>query len=208
MQQNRRPWYIQILIILLLVLFIPVILLFLLSGLFSSLIDFLKEPKRKKEYFRSAYYQDLKIPYRKWITVDPYYCFYNEAKDKNMQISFVYQTSNNAAYFVNRDTALFLAPFDNIGYDNINQQWMVEEDGESLPLEDVRRECTKLLDESHRELNVVFLVSEPNLVPVSYFSETENPDDENNYAKELLPSYVCLETDFLSAYLMATEEKT
>lgn len=204
--KKEHPRYNKVLKLLLAVLLLPLILLFLLIGLVVNLIELLKEPRKKKAYGRSAYYQDLRLPYRRWITDDPYYVFYNEAKKKDLPITFVYQPDNKASYLVSKDTAFFIQPFEAFGYDKRSQQWMAEQDDAPRPLEDVLKDCAALLDEEHRALNSGLLVLKKDLVPISYFSETEDPEEEADFAKELLPSYLYMGSDYLSAYLKAAEE--
>ena len=203
-EKKKMKWYMKLLYLLLAIVISPLILCFLLWAGISAMIEYCKTPIYKKEYYQSDYYKDLKLPYKQGVLFWSGYLFYNSAKEKGLSFQFIHQSENGEEYLIKNHDVFFFQPFDSICYDDGTARWEIDEDGDWRPLEELRNACLERLDEAHKEFSVHFLVTKPSFVPRSSFSDNSDNEEENensDYAIELLPSYVHVGTDLISAYI-------
>lgn len=165
-------------------------------------------PKDKREYYESAYYRDLQLPYKKRITKQDSYIFYNRAKEMGLDFEFVCGEGDGADYIASEKEVFLFPKFDQIGYDDVRQHWKVDRDGEWTALSRETEDCRAKLRPEHFWLDVNFLVTRDMLVPRDIVSGNfDNVDNEKDldFAVELLPHNVRLGDDFISAYTDATK---
>ncbi len=117
-------------VILLMVLFSPIILLFLL---WDKVVAFFTLPRRKKEYHQSPFYKDLSVPYKRNLQHSPQYRVYNSLKERHLEFRFSYPQS----YFVYENTVYLLGDFDQILSDENEGIWKADYDGDLRPLDRV-----------------------------------------------------------------------
>lgn len=197
--KTHAKWYLSLLGGILIVVFLPVVLAFLIWAAISALIEHCKTPLYKKQYEQSEYFKDLRLPYQPGILYQAAYHFYNSAKEKNIPFQFVHQSNNDLAYIVRQNSVYLFPGFDQIGYNDHSGEWEVDLDGDWIPLSEERNNCASLLDDAHKGFAVHFLVTESMLVPRSCFDDVDAPEPPD-YAKELLPPFIQLGKTDLSAY--------
>lgn len=199
--EKETKWYIKILIFLLIVVFSPVIICFLLWAGITVLVEWLKTPLYKKRYQQSAYYQDMKIPYRRFILQTSSYLFYNAARKQHIPIELIHQDTNNLDYIIYQEAIYLFPTFDGMGYNDGKQQWEVDLDGDWFPFEEEIDKQIALLNDNHSNLPVYLLLRECELAPREIFGDSANEIKDGDYAKELLPSCVKIGENYLSAMI-------
>ena len=110
-------------VVLLVVLFSPVILVWMLV---DRVVYLFSLPKLKKEYHQSDYYKDLNIPYKKNLIHSPGYRVYNSLKQRRMEFRFEIKFSNVLDYFEYQKVLYLLGDFDQILFDEENKVWMAD----------------------------------------------------------------------------------
>ncbi len=140
-------WYYKILLAGLIILFSPFIIVGLIIFSISELVHL---PGNIKEYKSSQYFKDFQLPYKKYRLYSPEYRFYNSIKERNIQVDYKRQETENIEYFI-YDNTLFLFPdFDQILIDEENSKWVADYDGDFQPLEEA---CQKIIDKLHNIQN-------------------------------------------------------
>lgn len=81
--------------------------------------------KGVKNYKKSNYFRDFKLPYKIKTPELPQYIFYESAKKRNLPIQYVRQKSNGFEYFVYEKTVYIFGKFERLEYDEENKQWLV-----------------------------------------------------------------------------------
>ena len=79
-------WYVKLLITLLVIIFSPLIAVFIIIAAATYLFQL---PKNVKEYKKSKYYQEFRLPYATWKLYSPEYRFYNSFKKRNLKLNTV-----------------------------------------------------------------------------------------------------------------------
>ena len=132
-EANQTKWYVKVITALLIVVFFPLALLLLLIA-----APFLiREARRaKKEYYKSAYYADLKKKYTLGVTSDPAYRFYNGAKARDLPVRYV-SKNDGQLYFFYGDTLYLFPDFEQMGLsEEDSATWQVNDDGDWVSFED------------------------------------------------------------------------
>ncbi len=178
--------------VLVLLLFSPLIVFSLFFAFLMLVYDWLREPGRKRKYRASHYYKDFQAPYEKGILYRDSYQFYNEAKAANLSVNMVHPTNGAPDYLIAQD-AVYLFPmcpdvFGGIAYHTLEKEWKVDFDGDLLPLQDEWENYKGEIGSIGQELPCYLLLRQCDLNPC--FDGSDEISD--NYAKDLLPSYVCV----------------
>lgn len=186
----------KVLIFLGIIVFSPFILMGLIIFGFFALIDLMKEPSRRKEYYNSVYYSDLCVPYRKGVLYEDGYLFYNEAKKDGFDFQFIHQSSNGIEYLISRDE-IFLFQlcsdvFEGIFYHDIDNEWKVNLDGDWESLDVEWQKCKRKLECIPEGTEITMLVKENCLLP----RYTGKEDESDDCARELLPTFVSVVTEY------------
>ena len=130
---SQAKWYVKVITALLVVVFFPLALLLLLIA-----APFLIRVSRraKKEYYKSAYYADLKKKYTLGVTSDPAYRFYNGAKARDLPVRYV-SKNDGQLYFFYGDTLYLFPDFEQMGLsEEDSATWQVNGDGDWVSFED------------------------------------------------------------------------
>lgn len=177
-------------IVLVILLLSPLIVFGFLCGIVFMFFDWLKEPARKREYRRSHYYKDFLIPYRRNITYEDSYQFYNEARNDNHSIKMIHPSNGGPDYLIIQDS-IFLFPmcqdvFGGISYNTQKCEWVVDFDGESFSLNDEWEKYKRTITDIGHGLPCYLLIKQCDLNPCHNDSE----EFSENYALDLLPPYV------------------
>ncbi len=176
----------KILTVFIIVLLSPLIFVFAIWALIENLIDRLKDPKRKKEYYESAYYKDFSEPYSRTIIYQDSYLFYNETKDSKAEFTFVHQPTNGIDYIIRGGTIylfqLYSDVFEGIFYHDQDKEWKANIDGDWLSLDKTWKDFITHIENT----NIVMLLKDVYLLP-RYNGTDEETDD---CAIELLPDYI------------------
>ena len=106
-------WYEKILFVLILLILSPLILFFLIIWWISAPFITLSN---RRQYKKSAYYSEFKIPYKKNIFESDYYTFFNYAKKENLPIRYVKQKNKSLDYFIYEGTIYIFPDFSEIKY--------------------------------------------------------------------------------------------
>lgn len=159
----------------------------------AVVIDAAKEPGRRKEYAASEYFRDFHLPYEKGITFSDEYSFYNEATAKGLDFELI--RTKDFSYVVSGGGVYLFPWFEGLSYSDAEQRWLISIDGDpSLLNDDFSFEISRLHD-GHKALPVHVLVREENLMYRNEFSSMSTSEDD---ARELLPEYITLCTDYVS----------
>lgn len=168
---NKLKWYHQLLIGLLVVVFSPLILAFLISAGFYALFQI---PKNKKEYKKSRYYLDFKQKFMTSLLYSPEYRFYNSSIHRSLPIQYVKQESNGFEYFI-LDGTLYLFPdFEQIDYDTEKGEWNVDRDGDWSGFEEAHNNLLSKLDKEPK-LPVKILI-ERKMFPLANLNDVDIPE--------------------------------
>lgn len=125
---DKPKWYRKFLIVLLIVIFSPLIIVWIaIGGIYTAF----RMPKLKREYKSSHYYADFKRKFTVDILYSPEYRFYNGAVSRNLPIKYIRQETNGFEYFIYDDTLYLFPDFDGIDYDEDKAGWMVGYDGDA-----------------------------------------------------------------------------
>lgn len=181
----------KILTVFIIILLSPLIFVFLIWALIYSLFDRLKEPKRKKEYYSSAYYKDFSEPYSRSVIYQDSYLFYNETKDSKAEFTFVHQETNGTNYIVYGGTVYLFQldsdVFEGIFYHDQDKEWKANIDGEWVSLDEAWKDYITHIENTNESTNIVMLLKDICLLPRYDGTEEEETDDR---AIELLPDYI------------------
>lgn len=197
--EKQTKWYIKILLFLIIIVLSPIIIFFFLCGGIVMLIEWLKTPLYKKQYQKSAYYQDMKIPYRSFVLNAPSFLFYNAAREQHIPLKLIHQETSNFDYIIYQEAIYFLPLFDQMAYNNEKQQWEVDCDGEWFLFDEEMDKQIALLNDNHLNLPVYLLLSESELAPREIFDNSLEEIIDGDYAKELLPTCIKIRDNYLSA---------
>lgn len=168
---NKMKWYQKLLIGLLVVIFSPLILAFLI---FAGIYALFQIPKNKKEYKKSRYYLVFKQKFMTSLLFSPEYRFYNSAIHRNLPIQYIKQESNGFEYFI-LDGTLYLFPdFEQIDYDTEKGKWQVDRDGDWSSFEEAHKNLLAKLD---KEPDIpVKLLIERKMFPLDNLNDVVIPD--------------------------------
>lgn len=125
---DKPKWYRKFLIVLLIVIFSPLIIIWIAIGGIGTAF---RMPKMKREYKNSRYYADFGRKFTADILYSPEYRFYNGAVSRNLPIKYIRQETNGFEYFIYDDTLYLFPDFDGIDYIEDKSEWMVDYDGDS-----------------------------------------------------------------------------
>ncbi len=163
--------------------------------LFDKLADYMKEPARKKKYYKSAYCEDLKVPYRKNIIYEPSYLFYNESKKYKTEFTFVHQPVNNLDYILFRDKIYLFRSYSDIFYgilyDDTDGEWKVLLDGDRFSLKKDFDDLVQKIEKTPENSETVMLFEQEELLP-----RYNGKEDSDDCAVELLPDYIKIVTKY------------
>ena len=95
------------------------------------LLELIKEPERRRRYRNSAYYRDLKRPYRLNIANDPVYRFYNEAAACGVPI----ETRGEPPEEIKLRGQWYWLWLCEVFFDEERQAWMIDTADGTVPLE-------------------------------------------------------------------------
>ena len=160
----------------------------------ATLIDRAKEPARRKEYAASQYFLDLGFPYERGAVYRQDYALYNEAKARGIDFKLV--RNDDFSYIVCGGEVFLFPWFDAISYSDVERRWLVDISGDPYPLSDDFSYEIKKLTEEYRKMPVRVLVRESDLMPRN---DLYGNGDSEDRARVLLPEYICLCSDFVSA---------
>lgn len=166
-----RKQFTKLLIGLVIVVFSPLILAFIICSVVCILI---KMPKNRKEYKSSRYYSDFKVKFMTTLLYSPEYQFYNSAVRRNLPIQYIKQESNGFEYFIFNDILFIFPDFDQIDYDTEKEKWQVDYDGDWLSFEGAYHNLLTKLDASPK-LPVRLLV-ERTMFPSANLNDLEIPE--------------------------------
>ena len=190
-KDSEIKWYKKLAIAAGAIVFSPVLIV-TVAG--AALVDAAKEPGRRREYATSAFFRDFHLAYEKGITFADEYVFYNEATAKGLVFELI--RTQHFSYVVSGG-AIYLFPwFGGLCYSDAEQCWLVELDGEPSRLSDDFSFEQSRLHEEHKALPIRVLVKEENLLPRNELVSMDSSADD---ARELLPEYIRLCTDYVSA---------
>ena len=160
----------------------------------AAAVDAAKEPGRRREYAQSAYFRDLHRAYEKGIVYSDEYCFYNEAMAKNIDFELV--RLKDFSYIVSCGGVYLFPWFGSLCYSDSEQCWLIGNDGDVYRLsDDLSYEQSRLLDK-HRNMPMHILVKEADLLLRNELVSMSTSGDD---ARELLPEYITLCRDYVSA---------
>ncbi len=168
---NTLKWYQKILLCLLLVIFSPIIITFIICAGISTLFQ---TPKNKKEYKMSRYYLDFKQKFMTELLYSPEYRFYNSAIKRNLPIQYIKQKSNGFEYFI-FDGILYLFPdFEQIDYDTEKGEWQVDYDGDWSSFDSAYKKILAKLDkEPHLPIKILI---EREMFPLVNLNDVNIPE--------------------------------
>ena len=181
---------------LLVVIFSPLILLFLVIALFGMLIHKLKDPTRKKAYEESPYFRDLGVPYESWLPYRDSVLFYNEAKRQGREnFRLIHQADDGLDYLLFDNTIFLFEPdcLDGVFYDDPAGEWMVNLDGDIKPLAEEWNACKSQIENNRAGMPVLMLLKDEHLFPREGGTNTET----DHCARDLLPAYVRVVANYM-----------
>ena len=168
---NKLKWYQKLLIGLLVVIFSPLILAFLI---FAGIYALFQIPKNKKEYKKSRYYLDFKQKFMTSLLYSPEYRFYNSAIQRNLPMQYIKQESNGFEYFIFDDTLYLFPDFEQIDYDTEKGEWQVDRDGDWSGFEEAHKNLLAKLDKEP-DLPIKLLI-ERKMFPLANLNEVNIPE--------------------------------
>lgn len=168
---NKLKWYEKLLIGFIVVIFSPLILVFLI---YAGIYALFQTPKNKKVYKESPYYLDFKQKFMTSLLYSPEYRFYNSAIHRNLPIKYIKQDSNGFEYFIFDDTIYLFPDFEQIDYDTEKGEWKVDRDGDWSSLDEAHDNLLSKLDEKPR-LPIKILV-ERQMLPLVNLNEFVIPE--------------------------------
>lgn len=148
-------WYIKLLIALLVIVFSPIIVIFLIVAAVTYLI---RLPGNVKAYENSQYYKEFGLPFTTSRLHSPEHRFFNSFKKRNLQVSYIRQESNGLEYFIYNDTLFLFPDFDQIDYDEEKAEWQVNYDGDWKNFEQAYRDTVSEIDTEAPALPIKLLV--------------------------------------------------
>ena len=119
---------------------------------------------------------------------------YNEAKARGIDFKLV--RNDDFSYIVCGGEVFLFPWFDAISYSDVERRWLVDISGDPYPLSDDFSYEIKKLAEEYRNMPVRVLVRESDLMPRNDLYGNGSSEDR---ARVLLPEYICLCSDFVSA---------
>lgn len=165
-------WYNKLLIGLLVIVFSPLIIAFVLIALVYVL---LQTPKTRKEYKNSQYYKDFHSPYSMRRFYSTEYRFYNAAMRRGLPIQYERQSSNDFEYFVFDNTIFLFPDFEQINYDTEKAEWQVNYDGDWANFEESRQKLFSKLEKNAPKLPVKLLIQREMFL-LANLNDVELPD--------------------------------
>lgn len=148
-------WHIKILIALLVVIFSPIIVAFLIIAAITYLFQL---PKNIKEYKNSQYYKEFGLPFMISRLYSPEYRFFNNFKKRDLQANYIRQASNGLEYFIYNDTLFLFPDFDQIDFNEEKSEWQVDYDGDWKNFEQAYKDIVAKVDQNALILPVRLLV--------------------------------------------------
>ncbi|MGN0517465.1 MAG: hypothetical protein ACI4II_01925 [Acutalibacteraceae bacterium] len=203
---KKTPNFFRVIIdILISIACLPVILL----GLIYIFVEWLKEPFNKKRYRKSIYFQELQLPYQRYIFFKPSYLFYNSARENGISLNFIHQKTNGFEYLIKNDNIYLFPWFDQISYSDEDKQWYVDLDGSWFLLQDEIKKQIAFIDDKQIAYKINILLSESMIAPrCTMYYETSYDEltvEDKTFAKELLPEFIKVGKSELDAYLAESE---
>ncbi len=165
-------WYEKLLMVLLVIIFSPLILVFLLV---AGIVYLFHLPENKKAYKNSPYYKTFGLPFMTSRLYSPEFIFFNNSKERNLQISYIRQKSNGLEYFIHNDILFLFPDFDQIDYNEEKEEWEVDYDGNWKNFKQSYKELVSKLDENAPELPMKLLV-ERKMFPIANLTAVAIPD--------------------------------
>ena len=167
---SKLKWYQKLFIGLIIIIFLPLILAFIII---AGIYTLFQMPKKKKEYKSSRYYLDFKQKFMTSILYSPEYRFYNSAIHRNLPFKYTKQESNGFEYFI-LDNIIFLFPdFEQIDYDNKKDVWQVDRDGDWSDYEEALKKLIAKLD--NEPILPVKLLVEREMFPLNNLKDVNIP---------------------------------
>ncbi len=165
---ENDKWYINILLILIIVMLLPAILI----G--TAWYWLFKKPIDKKKYENTPYYKQFKEKFSNGIVNSAEYRFYNSVMHRSLPIDYQ-RVSNELGHFVYNNTLFLLSYYDQIEWDEENSKWLIGYDGDFL---DCDNEFSQMLGKIQNpdDLPIKLLV-ERRMVTVDDLTDTPLPDD-------------------------------
>ena len=165
-------WYHNLLTILLLIIFFPIIFVFIVIAGILLLIEM---PKNRKMYKQSRYYKDLHIPFSLNAVDKKEYRFYNSAIERGLKIQFTRQDDNCLEYF-RYDGTLYLFPdFSQIDFDEEQSDWKAYYDGTWKSFDHAWQQLLLELHCDHSDTPVKVLI-ERDMIPISNLNLVTIPE--------------------------------
>lgn len=182
MKEETR-WYMKLLYALIIIVFSPLLLLFIIIGLIYSLFEWIKTPYYKKQYHASPYFKNFAFPYNRYTLYMPSYITYNTAREKGLDLELIHDEEDNPDYIIFKERLYLFPDFDQISYDQ--DKWIVDYDGDwDITLEEDIKKKKSTIKGVHVNLPYYLLLPNEMIGP-------DNPID-------LLPSYIKLVDDYTS----------
>lgn len=199
---KKAPKFFRVIIVILIgIACLPLILL----GLIYTFLEWLKEPFNKKRYRESIYFQELQLPYQRYIFIQPSYLFYNSARENGISLNFIHQNTNGFEYLIKNNNIYLFPWFDQISYNDENKQWYVDLDDSWFLLQDEIKNQVAFIDDEQKAYKINILLSESMIVPqCTMYDETSYDEltvEDKESAKELLPEFIKVGKSMLDAYL-------
>lgn len=168
---NKLKWYQKILIGFVVIIFSPLILVFIIIVEIYALFQI---PKNRKAYKSSRYYLDFQQKFMISLPYSPEYRFYNSAVHRNLPIHYIKQESNGFEYFVFNDTLFLFPDFDQIDYDTEKEEWQTDFDGNWRNFDEAYNHLLAKLD---KEPNIpVRLLVERKMLPLADLNDVDIPE--------------------------------
>ena len=165
-------WYIKLLIALLVIVFSPIIVTFLIIAAITYLIQL---PHNIKEYKNSLYYKEFGLPFMISRLYSPQYRFFNSFTKRNLQGNYIRQASNGFEYFIYNDTLFLFPDFDQIDFDEEKSEWQVDYDGDWENFEQAYRDIVSKIDKDVPNLSIKLLV-ERKMFPLTDLNGVSIPE--------------------------------
>ena len=143
---EKRKWYKKLLTVLLVIVFAPVIVTFIL---FAGVYALIRIPREKKMYRKSRYYADLKQAFTMGILGSPEYRFYDSAVRRGLPMRYVRQGSNGMEYFIYDGTVFLFPDFEQIDLNEAGTAWEVDRDGDWEGFDGAYEKLLAKLEDSH-----------------------------------------------------------
>lgn len=168
---NELKWYQKLLIALLIIVFSPLIIAFLVI---AGIYILFQVPKDKKEYKRSPYFTDFKQKFAIYIIYSPEYRFYNSAIHRKLPIQYIKQESNGFEYFIYNGTVFLFPDFEQIDLNEEKTEWQADYDGDWMNFDESYEKLVAKLDTLPSQ--PVKLLVERGMFPMLNLNDADIPE--------------------------------